>query len=52
MASVGQPKYGIEITYKSGASTRQWFRSEAARDKRHAQLQRDPLVRRAKRVTR
>lgn len=52
MATVGQSKYGVEVEYTNGAKTKFWFQTEAARDKKHAQLNRDKSVKTAKRVSR
>lgn len=52
MATVGAPKYGIEVTYHNSVTTRMWFATEKARDKKHSRLQKDKNVRRAKRITR
>lgn len=52
MASVDSPKYGIKIQYTNGSSTVKWFRTQEARDRAHARLNRDPSVRTAKRVQR
>lgn len=52
MATVDKPRFGVQVTYTNSVTTTIWFATERARDKKHAQLQRDPQVRRAKRVKR
>lgn len=52
MAKVDKPRYGVQATYTNSVTTTIWFQSEAARDRKHAQLQKDKSVRRAKRVSR
>lgn len=52
MATVGKAKYGVKVEYTNGAKTTFWFQMEAARDKKHTQLNRDRAVKTAKRVTR
>lgn len=52
MANVDKPRYGVQVTYTNNVTTTIWFASESARDRKHAKLQRDKTVRRAKRVNR
>ncbi len=52
MAKVKKPRYGVQVEFKNGTKTVMWFQSEAARDHKHAILNRDPKVKIAKRVSR
>jgi hypothetical protein len=52
MATVDKPRYGVKVTYTNGSGTTFWFQTEAARDRKHAQLNRDKSVKTAKRVSR
>lgn len=50
MATVDKPKYGVAVEYHNGVKTKFWFQTEAARDKKHAQLNRDKSVKTAERI--
>jgi hypothetical protein len=52
MATVDKPRFGVEVTYTNGTQTKMWFATEAARDRRHAQLNGDKSVKTARRVKR
>jgi hypothetical protein len=52
VATVDQPRYGVKVKYVNGSVTTMWRRNEFERDRLHAELNRDPKVKTAKRIKR
>lgn len=51
MATVQKPRYGVKVQYTNGVKTTFWFGTQEARDRKFRQLNSDPKVKTAKRVS-